>query len=284
MLNIISLYRRGTGLGIFVDSRGLITSKAPGIGTSWMDANCNGWVVTPRQGKPVELNALWYNALCTLATWKRKAGRDEVADDLAAQARLTKTSFNATFWNETAGCCFDVVDEHGRDPSIRPNQLLAMTLPHPVLAGEFHEPVLRKVQERLLTPYGVRTLAPTDPGYQPRYEGNVIARDRAYHNGTAYPHLLGHYARALLRVEGRNAATYGQIRKLLSPCLDRLVETGQLCELFDGDAPHRPGGAFASARAVGELLRCYFEDVMAMEPAASKPAPTSSPTGIPQVV
>ncbi len=282
-LAILQTYRRGAGLGISVDARGLISSTMPGTGTSWMDAAIDGWVITPRPGQPVELNALWHNALCTVANWCDRAGRADVADDLRAQARQAKISFNASFWNEAANCCFDVLEGHGRDPSIRPNQLLASALPHPILADEFESAVLATVRQHLLTPVGLRTLSPDDPAYQGHYGGNVIARDRAYHNGTAYPFLLGWYAKALLRVEGNSPATREQIRTLLLPCLAHLAETGQLCELFDGNAPHAPGGAMASARNVGELLRCYVEDVLAMEPATNRSAPADT-DDIPQAV
>jgi len=272
-VDILRAYRRGTDLGITVDAGGLVSSKAAGIGTTWMDANCNGWVVTPRQGKPVELNALWYNALCTVSRWVEKAGQHEFATELATQARNTKTSFNAVFWNETAACCFDVVDDMGRDPSIRPNQLLAIALPNPVLAREFHEAVITKVRDHLLTPVGLRTLSAADPAYQGHYGGNVISRDRAYHNGSVYPSLLGWYIRAIVQTRGRSEAVALEARDLLMANLTRVIETGQICELFDGNAPHAPGGAIASARAVGETLRCYVEDVLDVTPG---PAATSA--------
>ncbi len=277
-LDILSIYSKGTDLGIVVDAAGLLVSKTPGLGTSWMDAQINQWVVTPRQGKPVELSALWYNALNTVAAWCQLRGDAATAADLLARARTTKTGFNAIFWNESAGCCFDVVDDLGRDPSIRPNQLLALALPFPVLAQELHQPVLDSVRQHLLTPVGVRTLAPSDPAYQGHYGGNVIARDRAYHNGTAYPSLLGWYIRGLMRTLGRTEASIAIVYQLLKPSLDRIIETGQLCELFDGNAPHAPGGAIASARAVGEVLRCYVEELLGIHAKTGNPTPTESPS------
>lgn len=283
-LDILKAYRTGTDLGITVDNGGLLASRAPGIGTTWMDAQINNWVVTPRQGKPVELSALWYNALCTVSTWCQRLGETQTAADLLTRARQTRTSFNAVFWNEAANCCYDVVDDLGRDPSIRPNQLMAVALPYPVLAKELHKPVLDKVREHLLTPFGVRTLSPTDPAYQGHYGGNVIARDRAYHNGTVYPSLLGWYIRGLTRTLGRSDETTAIAHQLLSASLARIVETGQLCELFDGDAPHTAGGAITAARAVGEVLRCYVEELLGIEPSPGKPLPTESPTPrVPQI-
>ncbi len=277
-MEILSIYREGTDLGIGVDPSGLLASKAPGIGTTWMDAQINHWVVTPRQGKPVELCALWYNALCTVATWCQLRGDTNASTDLLTKARTTKTSFNAVFWNESAGCCFDVVDELGRDPSIRPNQLLAIALPFPVLAKELHQPVLDKVREHLLTPVGVRTLSPADPAYQGHYGGNVIARDRAYHNGSVYPSLLGWYICGLMRTIGRTEGSTATVHQLLKASLDRIVETGQLCELFDGNAPHTPGGAITSARAVGEVLRCYVEELLGINARPGQPTPSESPS------
>jgi len=276
-VDILKTYRGGTDLGIAVDSSQLLSSKSAGIGTSWMDAQVNGWVVTPRQGKPVELNALWYNAHCEVAAWAERFGKADLAAELATHARTIKTSFNAVFWNEAAGCCFDVVDDHGRDPSIRPNQLLAIALPHAVLAGEFVASVMDKARTHLLTPVGLRTLSPNDPAYRGRYAGNVIARDLAYHNGTVYPTLTGWYIRGLIREKGRTDAVAITARELLDTCLSRVITTGQLCELFDGDAPHHPGGAIASARAIGELLRCYVEDVLGVFPKPRTESPKGSP-------
>ncbi len=276
-IEILAAYRRGTDLGIIADAGGLLSSKAAGIGTTWMDAQLSGWVVTPRQGKPVELNALWYNALHTVADWCERFGRDELAADLSAQARTAKTSFNAAFWNESAGCCFDVVDDHGRDPSIRPNQLLALALPHAVLAKEFQPAVMAKVCQQLLTPFGLRTLAQSDSNYQGHYRGNVISRDKAYHNGTVYPSLLGWYIRGMMRTLGRSESTAIEARELIDACLEYVLQNGQLCELFDGNAPHAPGGAIASASAVGELLRCYVEDVLGIQPKTRTDSPKITP-------
>ncbi|CAN5544880.1 amylo-alpha-1,6-glucosidase [soil metagenome] len=271
---IVERYRTGTaGLGIACDASGLIGSRVSGVGTSWMDAKVGDWVITPRQGRTVELNALWYNALRTVAPWCDEFDQPNRGAELTALADRLKPAFNRAFWHEQAGCCYDVVMDSGVDASIRPNQLLAIALPHPVLASERHAAVLDVVERDLLTPVGVRTLAPDDPAYQGRYGGDVVARDRAYHQGTVYPWLLGPYVSAMLLVRGRAANVRAEALRCVRGCLDHLSGPGlgQLCELFDGDDPHRPGGAMASVRSAGEVLRCYVEDVLNENPETPKP-------------
>src|SRR5690606_4921132 len=151
---------------------------------------------------PVELNALWYNALRIGAQLARKQGNDLRADSLDALADKVQVSFNNRFWNPLADCCYDVIDAHGHDPSIRPNQIFAVSLPYPVLPMDRHERVLELIRNKLLTPLGVRTLSPDDPAYHPRYTGDVVSRDRAYHQGPAYPWLLGPLVSAYVRVHG----------------------------------------------------------------------------------
>ena len=278
-LQIIDAYRHGADLGVAADAEGLLASRAPSIPTTWMDAKVGDWVITPRGGRPVELNALWYNAVRTAAELCGRFGRTERVAPLRDLASSIEQAFNARFWNDPAGCCFDVVDDHGTDPSIRPNQLLAISLPFAVLSLERHQSVLDRIRSDLLTPMGIRTLAPADPGYQGRYEGNVVARDRACHNGSAFPWLLGHYVTALLKLRGRGDAARAEAHGLLRPCIDYLLADGmgQLCELFGGDLPHPPGGAITSATAVGELLRCYVEDILGVEPASTSPSAPSAP-------
>ncbi|HET6247228.1 MAG TPA: amylo-alpha-1,6-glucosidase [Tepidisphaeraceae bacterium] len=265
---IIDQYRNGTDLGIATDSEGLLLIRATGLPTTWMDAKAGDWLLTPRQGKPVELNALWYNAVCIAAELSERYGSPDRAADLAAYSRHIKEGFNRRFWNETAGCCFDVVEDHGADASIRPNQLLAISLPFPALSLERHARVVAMVRERLLTPRGVRTLVAGDAYYMGRYEGNVVSRDRANYNGSAHPWLLGPYVTALLRVRGRASAARDEAKAALAGCLDYITGDGlgNLCELFDGDSPHRPGGAVNSSCAVGELLRAYAEEVLDLCP------------------
>jgi predicted glycogen debranching enzyme len=271
---IIDHYRRGTDLGIRTDDDGLLASGVAGQGVTWMDAKSGDWVATPRLGRAVEVNALWYNALCVAAELARRfEGPDRVdrSADYAALARSAREAFNRRFWNDAAGCCYDVLgDQDGStDASIRPNQLLAISLPFAVLSPDRHGRVVERVRQELLTPVGVRTLAPSDPHYHGRYEGDAHARDRAYHNGPGFPWLLGPLVTAVVRTFGRGPAVLEQARAILGPSLDRLRGDGlgHLHELFDGDAPHAPGGATTAPLAVAEILRCYAEDLLGRNPA-----------------
>ena len=272
VLSVLHWYREGTTLGIGVDVvDGLLSTNQPGVATTWMDVVADGWVVTPRGGKAVEVNALWYNALRSAAELAGRRGRGDVVAELTAAADKARSGFNRRFWNEAGRCCYDVVDAAGADPAVRPNQLLAISLPFPVLAEPKFEVVLETVRAKLLTPFGPRTLATDDPHYCGHYAGNVADRDRAYHQGSVFPWLLGPYVSAYLRVHGRGEGARREAAALLEPCLAhvRTAGQGQLCELFDGDAPHRPGGAIASAAAVAEMLRAYAQDVLNEPPAAT---------------
>jgi len=282
---IISCYRAGTALGIGVEPDGLLRSRVPNVPTTWMDAKVGDWVITPRAGLPVELNALWHNALCAAAQMLRDSALSgaasadsKQADELAAAAAAARRAFNNRFWNDTAGCCFDVISESGADPSVRANQLLAASLPFPVLAAEYGARMLETVGKHLLTPMGLRTLAPFDPNYLGIYGGDVVNRDRAYHQGSVYPWLLGPWCDAMVQVHGASPQVRQEIAQALHPCIDYLQTNGcgQLCELFDGDAPHTPSGAIASARSVGEVLRSYFTYVL---PPAPKPRDQGSSGG-----
>ena len=276
---ILRHYRSGASLGIGVDSAGLLLSGQAGQGgqaTTWMDGRIGDWVITPRQGRTVEINALWYNALCIGAELARLAGAVARADELAALAASVKTAFNRLFWNEFTHCCYDVIDADGPDVSVRPNQLLAMSLAYPVLNFDRHAAVLKVMRDLLLTPVGLRTLSRDHPHYTPHYGGNVVSRDKALHQGCAFPWLLGPYVTALVRAFGRSPAVRQEAGKILDGCLSylkgddpRQLCEGQVCELFDGDEPHAPGGLPASARSVAEILRCHVEDVLDLTPANS---------------
>jgi predicted glycogen debranching enzyme len=250
--SILSAYEKGTSLGIRVDADGLLSSGSAGVATTWMNAETVDGPVTPRAGRAVELNALWHNAL--------RIG--------AALANKAKHAFNRRFWNEEARCCFDVVTDAGVDASVRPNQLLAISLPYPILNLDRHAAVLTTVREQLLTPLGVRSLSPRAAEYQGRYGGPVVARDRAYHQGAVYPWLLGPFVSAFVRVYGRSQPTRAQALGMLKGSLDQVRGrgSGQIHELFDGDAPHHAGGLTASARSVAEVLRVYAEDVLDLGP------------------
>ena len=248
-------HRRGTRYGIRVDEDGLLCAGETGVQLTWMDAKVGGRVVTPRQGKPVEINALWVNALLIVSQLETLAGLPSRADRLGAEAARSRAAFESLFWNPGAGYLFDVIDGEERDASIRPNALFALSLPYPLVKGERARRILAVVEERLLTPFGLRTLDPADPHYQGRYEGGVVERDGAYHQGTVWPWLLGPYVDALLRVRGALGAQ--QSLAILDGFKDELEAAGlgSLSEIYDGDAPHRPRGCIAQAWSVAEVIR-----------------------------
>jgi predicted glycogen debranching enzyme len=263
---ILAAYEKGAALGVHADADGLLSS---GPLTTWMNAEVEDAPVTPRAGRAVEVNALWYNALRIGADLAKRFHHPVRGEELYTLANKAKYAFNRRFWNADAGCCFDVVTDGGVDPAVRPNQLPAMSLPYPVLNPDRHQAVLTKLRDDLLTPMGLRTLAPADPHYRGRYGGTVVARDRAYHQGCAYPWLLGPFVSAFVRAYGsKSPGVRDQAAHMLAPALKFLCGEGggQLPELFDGDAPHHAGGLTASARSVAEVLRAYAEDVLDLAP------------------
>ncbi|PWU09906.1 MAG: glycogen debranching protein [Terriglobia bacterium] len=263
LADIVAWHERGTRYGIRLDSDGLLHAGEPGVQLTWMDAKVGDWVVTPRHGKPVEIQALWYNALRFMEELSREFGCGDAARRYSEMAERAKESFTRQFWNQPGGCLFDVVDGDRRDPSIRPNQIFAVSLHHRMLSPEQERSIVGVVGRELLTPYGLRSLAPGDPQYQGRYEGDPASRDSRYHQGTAWPWLLGPFIRAYLRVNGYAPGAKQQAAQWISE-LQRYVENeglGQIPEVFDGDAPHRPGGCIAQAWSVAELLRTCVEDL-----------------------
>ncbi len=251
----------GTRFGIGMDADGLLRAGAPGVQLTWMDAKVGDWVVTPRRGKPVEIQALWYNALRIMQKFAKLVDDPNRQQQWAAAAERARVSFAAQFWNQAAGCLYDVIDGDTRDASIRPNQLFAIALPHSLLAGDRARQVVEVVTRELLTPYGLRTLAPGDPQYRGRYGGDQRSRDAAYHQGTVWPWLLGPFARAYLAVYGCNSSTLQQAREWLLPMQSHLTQAGlgQISEIFDGDPPHAPTGCTAQAWSVAEVLRAWLE-------------------------
>lgn len=247
-------FERGERHGIGVDPRdGLLKAGAEGLASTWMDARVDGVPVTPRHGKPVEVNALWYNALTAMVSFARRLGRPHEA--YAQMARRVGHAF-ARYWNAEMGCLYDVIDgPQGADASVRPNQLLAVSLPDTPLPAARRRAVVGTCARALLTPYGLRSLAPDDPRYRGRDAGDASARAAACHQGTAWIWLLPHYALAHHRVHGDRAAALA----LLEP-LGALLEAcalGQLPERVEGDPPHEPRGAIAQAWSVGEALRVW---------------------------
>jgi len=260
---ILAWHRRGTHGGIVVDpTDGLLLAGGPGSQLTWMDAVVDGRPATPRHGKPVEVNALWYNALRLAAGWGLAAGDPEARryDD---EAERVGAAFARAFWNPRRGCLYDVVRDDGNDERIRPNQLLAIALPYPLLSREQQRAILNVVERELMTDVGPRTLARGEPGYVGRYRGGSRERDAAYHQGAVWPWLYGPYLRAYLRVEGRTAESLAHGRMLVTAVARRLEEgcLGTLGELFDGEPPHLAGGAPAQAWSVGEVLALLAIDL-----------------------
>lgn len=256
LASIIEHHLRGTRYNIGVDpSDGLLRQGQEGYQLTWMDAKVDGWVVTPRRGKAVEINALWFNALRLMADWSVRLGK-EPGTYLAA-AEKAYVSFNRRFWNEATGCLFDVVDgEDGRDdPAIRPNQVFAISLTWPVLAQERWRPVLEVVERELVTPVGLRSLAPGHPDFKRTYDGDLRSRDAAYHQGTVWGWLIGHYIDATLKVNPDLKAA----RALLAGLEEHLEHAGlgQISEIFDATEPFRPRGCIAQAWSVAEALRVF---------------------------
>ncbi|HTM26005.1 MAG TPA: amylo-alpha-1,6-glucosidase [Vicinamibacterales bacterium] len=259
LIDIVEHHLRGTRFGIRIDpADGLFTQGAEGYQLTWMDAKVGDWVVTPRRGKAVELNALWYNALCVLQSWTEKYGGGETLG-LADHARRARESFNRRFWYDKGGYLYDVVDtpQGADDPSCRPNQVLAISLPHPILDPARWEAVLDVVRSRLLTPVGLRSLAPGEPDYKPRYYGDLRARDAAYHQGTVWAWLIGPFIDASVKVKKSQPA---EIRSLLAGFRSHLNDAcvGSISEVFDAEPPFLPRGCIAQAWSVAEVLRCWM--------------------------
>jgi predicted glycogen debranching enzyme len=255
---IVEHHVHGTHFGIGVDpADGLLRQGQEGYQLTWMDAKVGDWVVTPRRGKAVEINALWYNALRLLEGWVRAEKGDAAAAPLAAQAERTRHSFNQRYWYDAGGYLYDVVDgEQGDDPACRPNQVMAISLAHPVLDRARWPAVLETVSRRLLTPVGLRSLAPGHPDYKAKYYGDLRARDAAYHQGTVWAWLIGPYIDAWLKLHPEDPAG---ARRFLKGFVDHLGEAciGSISEVFDAEDPFTPRGCLAQAWSVAEVLRCW---------------------------
>jgi predicted glycogen debranching enzyme len=260
LIDIVEHHLRGTKFNIHVDpDDGLLVQGEEGYQLTWMDAKIGDCVVTPRRGKAVEINALWYNALCLLASWLREDGDDAAAQRYAEHAERARVSFNKRFWFAEGSYLYDVVDVDGgsgTDSSLRPNQLFAISLDYPVLDGKYWKSVIEIVQEKLLTPLGLRTLSPDDPEYKPIYAGDLRSRDGAYHQGTVWAWLIGPFIDAWLKVHPHDRST---ARKFLERFPEHLSEAGigTISEVFDARTPHNPGGCIAQAWSVAEVLRVW---------------------------
>jgi predicted glycogen debranching enzyme len=267
LADVARCHLEGTRFGIHVDPKdGLLIQGADGYQLTWMDAKCNGWVVTPRRGKAVEINALWYNALRLLEDWTRQTGGEEAARPLSARAQQCRRSFNERFWYAEGGHLYDVVDSPelggADDPACRPNQLFAISLPHPVLDESRWAAVVETVREELLTPVGLRSLSPRHPDFKATYHGDLRTRDAAYHQGTVWAWLIGPFIDAWLKVHPGDRAG---ARRFLDGFGPHLAEAcvGSISEVFDAVPPFTPRGCVAQAWSVAEVLRCW---VMTAEP------------------
>jgi predicted glycogen debranching enzyme len=257
--SIYEAHVRGTRFGIGVDpTDGLVTQGQEGYQLTWMDAKVDDWVVTPRRGKPVEINALWYNALCLLAGWLREEG-DPQAPEVDVAADRARDSFNARFWYGDGGYLFDVVDaeQGGNDPACRPNQILAISLDNPVLDRARWTPVFDVVREKLLTPVGLRSLAPGHRDYKAQYYGDLRARDAAYHQGTVWGWLAGPYVDAWMKLHPEQRVEAHRYIEGFQRHLDE-AGIGTLSEIFDAEAPYTPRGCMAQAWSVAEVLRAWM--------------------------
>ncbi|HEY3661833.1 MAG TPA: amylo-alpha-1,6-glucosidase [Chthoniobacterales bacterium] len=259
--NIIDHHLAGTDFNIHVDPKdGLLCQGKEGYQLTWMDAKMGDWVVTPRRGKAVEINALWFNALELFSGWLRTSGDEEAADRYAEHARRAQQSFNQRFWNAEGGYLYDVIDGPTTplDDSVRPNQVFAISLDHPVLQKDRWASVLGVVERELLTPVGLRSLSPHNPDYKKNYHGDLKTRDAAYHQGTVWAWLIGPFIDAWLRLHPNEL---NRARGFLGAFPEQLNEAGlgTISEVFDAEAPHTPRGCVAQAWSVAEVLRCWVK-------------------------
>jgi predicted glycogen debranching enzyme len=274
--SIIDFHIKGTRYNIKVMENGLLNAGAPGTQLTWMDAKVGDWVVTPRSGQPVEIQALWYNALKIMEDLAQRFGDSDLREHYSALASKVNESFNHLFWNNEKNCLYDVIENGTADASLRPNQIFAASLHYSMLPKDRALAVVKVVERDLLTPVGLRTLAPSDPHYHACYEGDPYSRDSAYHQGTVWPWLLGPFVAAYVRVNDGTPAAREHARDLLRGLEAHLSAAGlgQISEIFDGDAdgvadadaPHLPRGCFAQAWSVAEIMRALCEDVYQIVP------------------
>lgn len=257
---VVDAYQKGAPFGIRMDGDGLIEFPASESALTWMDARVGGRPVTPRSGKPVEIQALWYNALQFLTELGLKF--NDVARGYEKLAAIARTSFNEKFWNESARYLYDRLEGRERDPAVRPNALLSISLPYEILEANRFQPVVETAWRELYTTYGLRTLSPHDPAYKGHYGGPPAERDAAYHQGSVWPWLMGPFLTAFGKAYGPSDDTKAQLVKFLQPFLGHLEEAGlgTISELFEGDAPHAAQGCPAQAWSVAELLRVIREE------------------------
>lgn len=261
MEEIILWYLKGTRLNIRSEDDGLINIPEEGAQFTWMDSQVGDWVVTPRSGKPVEVNALWYNALCLMRDLAADFKQPADSQRYGHLADKTAKSFKSLFWNKKASCLFDRVEDNFQDATVRPNQLLVLSLPYSLLTKDQAKKTLRAMRRELYTTFGFRSLNQTDENYHGTYEGDILNREGATHQGTVWPWLIGPYADALRKIYGETKAVKEEINRMLKPFANHLQEhgLGSISEMFDGDPPHHARGCIASAKSVAEILRVHLE-------------------------
>lgn len=263
MKEIIRAYQFGTRFSIHMDIDGLIYAGQVGVPLTWMDAKIGDWVVTPRMGKPIEIQSLWYNSLRIMEQIGNRLGDREAAKPWSGLAEKVWNSINSKFWYEQGNYLYDVINGDEKDASFRPNQIFAVSLPFDSVTPDRAQRIVDAVEERLLTPFGLRTLDPRDPRYAPHCQGDIRSRDAAYHQGTVWPWLIGPFLTAYQKVHGRSARVQSNLRAHLALLLTHLWEAGlgTISEIFDGDMPHEPRGCIAQAWSVSEVLRILREEL-----------------------
>jgi len=257
LVDIIDWHIRGTRHNIHVDTDGLLYAGEPGVQLTWMDAKIGDWVVTPRTGKPVEIQALWYNALLIMSDFAERFGDPDSGKKFARMAEVAKDSFNGQFWNTETECLYDVVDGDVRDASMRPNQIFAISLNHSMLDRTRARKVVDNVEAQLLTPVGLRSLSPNDPRYVPTYIGSPLERDSSYHQGTVWGWLIGPFIEAYRKTHAGEKDLGKTVQRMTDGFRTHLNEAmlGQVSEIFDADTPFAPRGCAAQAWSAAELLR-----------------------------
>lgn len=257
LINIILWHSFGTRYQIHLDTDGLLYAGEAGVQLTWMDAKIGDWVITPRTGKAVEIQALWYNALCIMADFAERFDDEKDKQKYQEMARVAKKSFNKIFWNAEEECLFDVIDGEEKDASVRPNQIFAVSLPNTMLSIGKAQKIVHKVEAELLTPVGLRSLSPKDKNYRPIYRGSPLERDSAYHQGTVWAWLTGAFVDAYRKVNANGRKTEERVSEILQGFENLMTEAGlgQISEIFDAAAPHTPRGCIAQAWSVAEVLR-----------------------------
>ncbi|NSW91684.1 MAG: glycogen debranching enzyme N-terminal domain-containing protein [Firmicutes bacterium] len=259
---IIHAYMNGTQFHIKMEKDFLISAGDLSTQLTWMDAKASGLAVTPRHGKAVEINALWYNALKVISALADRFGEDGACYNKIAEK--VKANFEKSFWNEEGQCLYDVIGKDFKDSRVRPNQILAVSITNAVIEGEKAEKIVRRVLKELYTDFGIRSLSPKEDGYKGTYTGDQYNRDSAYHQGTSWAWLSGHFITAFVKVYGKRGLPAEKVRMFIEPFKDHMKDgcIGTISEIFDGDRPYFPRGCIAQAWSVGEVFRAYVEDIL----------------------